>query len=183
MPTTEVRPLDQSEVEQIEARANAATKGPWIVWDSCSWRRIGTVQPYADGNVICPITQNDGHPDLLARREDLEFVVHARTDIPALCATVNALRTALNDLLGELEERTNEREMWRGRYDEELREHSETQVHLAQIELERDQLKASRRVHELDNHHNALACGYCSGPLKDELLRLREQQKQLTPPQ
>jgi hypothetical protein len=36
---------------------------------------------------------------------------------------------------------------------------------------ERDALAASRRVHELDNHHNALACGYCSGPLKDELLR------------
>jgi hypothetical protein len=38
---------------------------------------------------------------------------------------------------------------------------------------ERDALAASRRVHELDNHHNALACGYCGGPLKDELLRLQ----------
>lgn len=34
--------------------------------------------------------------------------------------------------------------------------------------------EGSRRVHELDNHHNALACGYCSGPLKDELTRLKK---------
>lgn len=36
-----------------------------------------------------------------------------------------------------------------------------------------EQCEGSRRVHELDNHHNALACGYCNGPLKDELLRLQ----------
>jgi hypothetical protein len=44
---------------------------------------------------------------------------------------------------------------------------------LSALIAERDALAASRRVHELDNHHNALACGYCSGPLKDELLRLQ----------
>lgn len=32
--------------------------------------------------------------------------------------------------------------------------------------------ESSRRVHELDNHHNALACGYCAGSLKNELTRL-----------
>lgn len=35
------------------------------------------------------------------------------------------------------------------------------------------QCEGSRRVHELDNHHNALACSYCAGPLKDELMRLK----------
>lgn len=100
---TESRLLDQQAVEEIEARASAATPGPWAVWDSCSWRRIGTVEPYADGNVICPITQNDGHPDLLAKREDLEFVAHAREDIPALCATVKHLR-AENERLKHLEQ-------------------------------------------------------------------------------
>lgn len=37
------------------------------------------------------------------------------------------------------------------------------------------QCEGSRRVHELDNHHNAMACGYCAGPLKDELTRLQSQ--------
>ena len=36
----------------------------------------------------------------------------------------------------------------------------------------RQQAEASRRVPELDNHHNALACGYCAGPLKEEHVRL-----------
>lgn len=45
---------------------------------------------------------------------------------------------------------------------------------------ERDKLTASRRVHELDNHHNALACGYCSGPLRDEVERLQSQMRELT---
>lgn len=56
-----------------------------------------------------------------------------------------------------------------------LREERESlQSKLTQVEQERDKLKASRRVHELDNHHNALACGYCAGPLKDELERLKK---------
>lgn len=95
---TETPILDESAVSEIEARANAATEGPWAVWDSCSWRRIGTKEPFADGNVICPITQNDEHPDLLAKREDLEFVAHARADIPALCATVKHLRAEVEEL-------------------------------------------------------------------------------------
>ena len=36
----------------------------------------------------------------------------------------------------------------------------------------RRQAEASRRVPALDNHHNALACGYCAGPLKEENVRL-----------
>lgn len=94
--------LDDDAVAEIEARAKAATLGPWAVWDSCSWRRIGTIEPFMDGNVICPITQNDGHPDLLAKREDLEFVAHARADIPALCATVRALRASMKTQKVEL---------------------------------------------------------------------------------
>ncbi|HEU4509052.1 MAG TPA: hypothetical protein VFR78_12475 [Pyrinomonadaceae bacterium] len=41
------------------------------------------------------------------------------------------------------------------------------------------QCEGSRRVHELDNHHNALACGYCAGPLKDELTRIQAQLAQV----
>ena len=38
------------------------TPGPWQIWTSNSWRRIGS---NATGRtVVEPITQNDGHPDL-----------------------------------------------------------------------------------------------------------------------
>lgn len=40
----------------------ASTPGPWEVWTSCSWRRIGSHA----GKMVCePITQrSDNHPDL-----------------------------------------------------------------------------------------------------------------------
>lgn len=39
--------MTDNRLDKIRAREQAATKGPWAV---------------AHGNVICPITQNDGHP-------------------------------------------------------------------------------------------------------------------------
>lgn len=96
---TDIPILDDDAIAEIESRANAATPAPWMVQDSCSWRRIGTAEPYADGNVICPITQySDNHPDLLAARPDLEFIARAREDIPALCATVRGLRAEIAKL-------------------------------------------------------------------------------------
>lgn len=84
------------DLEAIEKRVNAATPGPWRVWDSCSWRRIGTEdRHHRRSTVIEPYnSRSDGHPDLLAERDDLEFVAHAREDIPALLAEVRKLREA-----------------------------------------------------------------------------------------
>jgi hypothetical protein len=39
--------------------------------------------PYSDGDVICPVTQRDGHPDLLAEREVLD---HVAAFDPTTCA-------------------------------------------------------------------------------------------------
>jgi hypothetical protein len=54
-------------LKEVAEAARRKRPGRWAVRDSCSWRRIGTVEPYGDGNVICPTTQRgDNHPDLLA---------------------------------------------------------------------------------------------------------------------
>jgi hypothetical protein len=74
------------QLNELLSVAEGAAKlrpGPWSVWDSCSWRRIGTTAPYADGDVICPVTQRDGHPDLLAEREVLD---HVAAFDPTTCA-------------------------------------------------------------------------------------------------
>ncbi len=44
---------------------NPHTPGPWSVWTSCSWRRIGS----RDHGLVCePIVQHpDNHPDLYFR--------------------------------------------------------------------------------------------------------------------
>jgi hypothetical protein len=41
--------------------SNKHTPGPWEMWTSCSFRRIGS----QSGEVLCAVTQrSDGHPDL-----------------------------------------------------------------------------------------------------------------------
>jgi hypothetical protein len=95
--------LDDNAVAEIEARANAATEGPW------RWRRDYEMP---DGDKHWELSNPDGDRNrktidaslvlLLDRDEWLhrpaetqanwEFIAHAREDIPALCQTVRALR-------------------------------------------------------------------------------------------
>lgn len=37
------------------------TPGPWKWWTSCSFRRLSA---QGDGDVLCAVTQSDGHPDV-----------------------------------------------------------------------------------------------------------------------
>lgn len=42
---------------------NKHTPGPWMWWDSCSWRRLGTDDQST--LIMSPtLQQSDGHPDL-----------------------------------------------------------------------------------------------------------------------
>jgi hypothetical protein len=45
------------------------TPGPWRWWTSNSWRRLTSEATDGinrqDGGVLCPVVQNDGHPDVL----------------------------------------------------------------------------------------------------------------------
>ena len=67
-------------LDQIEARANAATEGPWFVSDGSIWVDRG------DGNA-------DGITGPLAPWcfGEADFVAHARTDVPALVAALQAV--------------------------------------------------------------------------------------------
>lgn len=82
------------DLDAIEARATAATNGPW---------RAGSVA--AEGKVWCPC---DPSPVLGAGERclvslslayphtaDREFIAHAREDVPALVAEIRRLRTEL----------------------------------------------------------------------------------------
>lgn len=46
------------------------TPGPWSIWTSNSYRRIGS--DAVGREVLSPITQRDGHPDLLFPNGDFE---------------------------------------------------------------------------------------------------------------
>jgi hypothetical protein len=89
------------ELRELRERYARATQGKWQLQDSCSWRRIGTRGH--DGNVLCPITQRDGHPDLCAGKgEDtyanLELIVAMHAALPSLLARIEALEAGLREI-------------------------------------------------------------------------------------
>lgn len=93
--------MTPDELDAIEARANAATPGPWKCWNGWPFRppmtamaRIGPEGPTA-GLMGSP----DGRSaDLYANESDAEFVAWARTDVPALVADVRRLREAMAEI-------------------------------------------------------------------------------------
>ena len=71
-------------LDEIEARANAATEGPWFP------------NRYSEDWEVCGELDDNGNPALVASEAvgvDAEFIAHARADVPAL---VEALRAVLN---------------------------------------------------------------------------------------
>jgi hypothetical protein len=81
-------PLTEQQLNDIEARINAATPGPWMRKTELASHIV-----YVDN-----AAPNDGTSSPLwnaewATEADGEFTAHARTDVPALLAEVRRLRT------------------------------------------------------------------------------------------
>ncbi|PPG34494.1 hypothetical protein [Rathayibacter sp. AY2B9] len=75
---------DPLDLNTIEARAAAATVGPWATFN-----RFHIEAPSVDRNVT---QAAEWESSGIEREEDAEFIAHARTDIPALIAEVRRLR-------------------------------------------------------------------------------------------
>ena len=80
-------------LNEIEARANAATEGPWFVSDDAVWVDRG------EGNA-------DGITGPLAPWcfGEADFIAHARTDVPALVAALRAVMEAIDKRGKQLQE-------------------------------------------------------------------------------
>jgi hypothetical protein len=91
--------MSDLDLEAIRVRADAATAGPWgslpdIVPGQPNWIIGRTADPndgyYGTTDVLRIADENlDGN---YLSDDDAEFIAHARTDIPALIAEVEALR-------------------------------------------------------------------------------------------
>lgn len=87
---------------EARVRAEAATKGPWRWWTSCSYRRLSSDATGKDGDVLRgDIQRHDGHPDVVCSDADRALIAHAREDVPDFA-------TALERVLGP----DLEREVW-----------------------------------------------------------------------
>lgn len=104
--------MNAEQIAEIEARANAATGGPWGIerTDMRNWigpmRRSGTKV----AAIIVNIDRVGLVPEALSRNDNnSDFIAHARTDIPALIAALRAERAkvaAMDQALWEANSKT-----------------------------------------------------------------------------
>jgi hypothetical protein len=85
--------VTNEELEAIEARANAATPGPWyVVYEGSSdWEVLTDALRDADGNSL-EFRISSSHRHRAPDCPDAAFIAKAREDVPALIAEVRRLR-------------------------------------------------------------------------------------------
>ena len=81
---------DAPDLNAIEARANAATKGPWV-WQANDDGYPQQIVGNDDGLVL--VAETFIGPEHFP--SEAEFIAHARTDVPALVAALRAAETKL----------------------------------------------------------------------------------------
>lgn len=128
--------LTAQQLDEIQARANAATDGPWGVYEfggdslieiaadledtGCGYRARRTIARFEDE----PLDNDPTHREWTAEEDwaqvqaDATFVAHAPEDVAALLAEVRRLKAQRKYLLAQLTKRDTET----GRGDAALRE-------------------------------------------------------------
>lgn len=89
--------MTDNELEEIEARCNAATSAPWQSF-------IEGRDHTAGSDFIRTGGLDDSCPDIEligATQADQDFIAHARQDIPALIAEVRRLRVLFGQSTGD----------------------------------------------------------------------------------
>ena len=74
-------------LDEIEARANAATEGPWEEGERCVFTLDGA--PVVSDDMVHYAHGMAGEG--VCHGEDAEFIAHARQDVPALVAALRAV--------------------------------------------------------------------------------------------
>lgn len=74
-------------LDEIEARAEAATPGPWE-WHPYMSSGATLAKPNHPGHEVNILKTTDDWPPVA---DDAEFIAHARTDVPALVAALRAV--------------------------------------------------------------------------------------------
>ena len=74
-------------LNEIEARANAATEGPWEAGERCVFTLDGA--PVISDDVVHYAHGMAGEG--VCHEEDAEFIAHARADVPDMAAALRAV--------------------------------------------------------------------------------------------
>ena len=123
--------MDDDELKAIEARADAATVGPWHHDNTTLWACV-TSKPGGFGGAIA---QSVPINDPQRERANAAFIAAARTDVPALAAALREAWAALARVEGD----------FRHAHDvcvTALEERDTARAELARVTAERDALRA-----------------------------------------
>ncbi len=86
-PTSDLRAL----LEEGQRHHAIMTLGPWRWWTSCSHRRLSSEATGKDGDVLHGEWQrHDGHPDVVAKQEDMDGIAWMRNHLPDLLQVLSA---------------------------------------------------------------------------------------------
>lgn len=93
-------------LDEIEARAKAATEGPWEVSESLTGIQIySSTQRVVEHGTMCVnvcrkvINRREGYelPSTARARKDLSAIAHSRTDVPRLCKALRYASDMISD--------------------------------------------------------------------------------------
>jgi hypothetical protein len=82
--------LEQSRIDEIKARCEAATPGPWKKHDKADYSEIHNTDTW--GKALAPIA-------LVADSDDALFIAHAKQDMTDLLAEINQLNYTLTGVM------------------------------------------------------------------------------------
>jgi hypothetical protein len=91
--------MTEDDLKAIEARANAATPGPWATGaGKVEGGQVRELVIAPNDDVIVAIAYGGFGNPVDRTSEDRKFIAHARTDVPALVAEVRRLRGVVERL-------------------------------------------------------------------------------------
>lgn len=93
--------MNLSTIEQGEELLKRATPGPWVLHDSCSWRRFSSSKAGADGDVLCPTRDRDGQPNLAMSQDNADlilFLVNHASELLQMAREVEELKKKVENL-------------------------------------------------------------------------------------
>ena len=95
--------MKREDIEAIKARCEAATEGPWILWDG--WERGSGISCVAslgrEGDWQDRLTPTYDGKEIQGPTADFEFIAHARQDIPSLIKRVEELQREVLKMTAE----------------------------------------------------------------------------------
>lgn len=152
-------PVDD-ELAAIEARAAAATPGPWSWWTSNSVRRLSSDATGKDGDVLDAHMHPSGrHADVSVSEADAAFIAASRADVPRLLARVRQAET-----------RAAHGEHFANCYEQKFRRAEEREKRMARAAVDAqarvDRLEAALREVIAVAESTSFACCYAEGCTK-----------------